>query len=122
MAGPRFCSNCGHPVVVGDARFCKDCGAALAAGLRLRQNLDWNPWIAAGLSIVPGLGQFYKGQRLYPLLWFVGVLIAYGAGPFGLVMHVVCIANAALAGAIEFPKSRLSAAGAGRVDGLANRQ
>jgi hypothetical protein len=119
MAGPRFCSNCGRPVVVGDARFCKDCGAALAAGLRFKQNLNWNPWIAAGLSIVPGLGQFYKGQRLYPVLWLVAVLVCYAAGPIGLVMHVVCIANAGLGGAIEFSRSGLTA---GRINGLPNQQ
>jgi hypothetical protein len=106
--GPRFCSNCGHPVVVGDARFCKDCGASLAGGLRFKQDLDWNPWIAMTLSLVPGLGQFYKGQRLYAGLWLIGVLIAYGAGLFGVLIHLVCIANAGVAGAIEFPQSRFA--------------
>jgi A2L zinc ribbon domain len=122
MAGPRFCSNCGHPVVVGDARFCKDCGATLAAGLRFKQDLNWNPWIAVALSVIPGAGQFYKGQHLYAALWLIGVLIAYAAGPVGLLLHLVCVANAGLAGAIEFPTSRLSASAAGRVDELTNRQ
>jgi len=122
MAGPRFCSNCGKPVVVGDARFCKDCGAALAGGLRFKQNLNWNPWLAASLSVIPGGGQFYKGQRLQAVLWFVGVPIAYYAGPVGLLLHLICIVNAALAGAIDFPGSRLSASGAGRARSLANRQ
>ena len=120
---PRFCSSCGHPVVVGDARFCKDCGAALGGGLRLKHDLRWNPWIAAVLSFVPGLGQFYKGQHWHAVLWFVGVLLAYGAGSFGVLLHLVCIANAALAGAIEFPRSRLAAPGPDRdVLGSINRQ
>jgi len=112
-AGPRFCSQCGHPVVVGDARFCKNCGGPLAAGLRLRHDLNWNPWIAAGLSLIPGLGHFYKGQHLYAVLWFFGVAIAYSAGPVGPVLHLVCITNATLGGAIEFPKSRISPSGTG---------
>jgi hypothetical protein len=109
-------------VVVGDARFCKDCGAALGSGLHFKHDLNWNPWIAAALSLIPGLGQIYKGERLYAVLWFVGVLLAYTAGPVGLLLHVVCITNAALAGAIEFPNARLSASAAGRVDGVSNRQ
>lgn len=120
MAGPRFCSNCGHPVVVGDARFCKDCGAALASGVRWKHDLNWNPWIAAGLSAIPGLGHFYKGQHLYAVLWFFGVLIAWNAGPIGLFLHLVCIANAALSGAIEFPRGQVAASG--RVNEMINRQ
>jgi hypothetical protein len=113
-ASPRFCSNCGHPVVVGDARFCKDCGAALAGGIRLKQHLDWNPWLAGCLSLVPGLGQLYKGQRWQAVAWFFGVVIAYGAFPFGALTHLVCVANAALGGALEFPRSGAPAAGANR--------
>ncbi len=120
MAGPRFCSSCGHPVVVGDARFCKDCGAPLSAGIHFKPDLKWNPWVAAGLSLVPGLGQFYKGQWLYAVLWFVGVMIAYTAGPLGVVLHLLCIVNAAVGGAIDLPAPRLP--GADRVDGFANRQ
>lgn len=122
MAGPRFCSNCGQPVVVGDARFCKDCGAALAGGLHFKQDLNWNPWLAASLSLMPGGGQFYKGQRLQAVFWFIGVSLAYTAGSVGLLAHLVCIANAALAGAIDFPGSRLPAPGARRADSMANRQ
>jgi zinc-ribbon domain len=121
-AGPRFCSNCGHPVVVGDARFCKDCGAALASGLRFKQNLAWNPWLAMTLSLIPGLGQFYKGQHLGAVLWFFGVVISYGAGLFGALLHLVCIANAGLAGAIEFPRGGFSPTSGQRVNELANRQ
>jgi hypothetical protein len=120
-ASPRFCSNCGQPERVGDARFCKNCGAALASGFHFKHDLDWNPWIAAGLSVLPGLGHLYKGQHLYAVLWFFGVVLAYYAGPIGPVLHLVCIANATLGGAIDFPKSRISAAGTGP-NGLANRR
>jgi hypothetical protein len=56
------------------------------------------------------------------VLWLVGVGIGYVAGPIGLVLHLVCLVNAGLAGAIEFPGSRLQPSGASRVNGLANRQ
>ena len=106
-------------MVVGDARFCKQCGAALSTGWRLRRDLDWNPWVAVTLSLVPGLGQFYKGQRWQALLWLTGVLAAYyGAPPFGLLLHLVCLANAGLAGAIDYPGPRLSS---GPQGGLVNR-
>jgi hypothetical protein len=108
-------------VVVGDARFCKDCGAQLASGLRFKQNLGWNPWFAMALSLIPGLGQFYKGKRLGALLWFLCVVIAYSAGLIGVLLHLVCIVNAGLAGAIDFPKGGLSASGQ-RISELANRQ
>jgi hypothetical protein len=109
-------------VVVGDARFCKDCGASLAGGLRFKHDLAWNPWIAMTLSLVPGLGQFYKGQHLKAMLWFVMVMIAHtGAPPFGVLLHLVCIANAGLAGAIEFPRHRFSA-DSDSLRGFLNRQ
>ena len=73
------------------------------------------------LSLVPGLGQFYKGQRLYAVLWFVLVLIAYcGAEPLGILLYLICIANAGLAGAIELPQTRYSVSGAN--GGFVNRQ
>lgn len=112
-AGPRFCSQCGHPVVVGGARFCKNCGGALSSGIHLKQDLRWSPWIAAGLSLVPGLGHLYKSQPLYAVLWFIGVGIGYYAGPIGLIVHLVCVVNAAVGGAIEFPRSRISVSGTG---------
>ena len=111
-------------MVVGDARFCKDCGASLARGLRFKHDLAWNPWIAMTLSLVPGLGQFYKGQHLKALLWLVLVLFSYGAPPFGVLLHLVCIANAGLAGAIEFPRPAFSHSGADNnaMRGFVNRR
>lgn len=105
---PRFCSSCGRPVVVTDASFCKECGGALASGLRLRPDLGWNPWMAAGLSVVPGLGHFYKGRRVQAMVWLVAVVLAYTAYPFGYLLHLICAANAALGDAIEFGPRRSS--------------
>ncbi|MGH7932127.1 MAG: hypothetical protein ACREQN_03060 [Candidatus Binataceae bacterium] len=98
----RFCSQCGNPVVVADASFCKDCGAALQSTTWFRHNITWRPWVALALSIVPGLGQIYKGHRWRALAWFFGVMICYGlAQPLGIIMHIICACNAALAGAIR---------------------
>lgn len=89
-------------MVVANASFCKECGAALsvrAAG-RVR-DLGWKPLIAAGLSIVPGLGHLYRHHPWKGLAWFIGVSVAYGAQPLGFTLHLVCAANAALTGLIR---------------------
>ncbi|MGH7987806.1 MAG: hypothetical protein ACREQX_16200 [Candidatus Binataceae bacterium] len=54
------------------------------------------------LSVIPGLGQMYKGHPWRALGWFFGVIISYGiAFPLGLIIHLICAGNAALAGAIR---------------------
>jgi len=99
---PRFCSRCGKPVVVKDASFCKECGAPLNASLWIRQNPGFNPVMAAILSMIPGLGHLYRGRVGRGIMWFFGVSFAYGASfPLGVLIHVICAANAALAGTIS---------------------
>src|SRR5579883_1271543 len=78
---PRFCSQCGSPVVVADAKFCKNCGAPL---LLIRDNISWRPMLAIFLSVIPGLGQLYKGQAARGLLWFIFVAVS-GAVPQTIV-------------------------------------
>jgi hypothetical protein len=98
----RFCSQCGSAVVVADASFCKECGAPLPSTVWLSPSIKWNPWTAALLSVIPGLGHWYKGARLRGFAWFVAVLFAYGlAPPIGLMIHVICAGNAALEGALR---------------------
>ena len=98
----RFCSQCGQAVTVADATFCKECGAPLAGALWLRHEITWRPIVAFALSFVPGLGQFYKQQRVRAVLWFLCVLYAYQmAPPLGLLLHLICAGNAAFAGAIR---------------------
>jgi len=70
-------------------------------GLWFKADLRWNPLLALALSIVPGLGQFYKGQRAFAAGWFLLVVVAYTAPPLGYLLHAVCALNALLAGAIE---------------------
>jgi TM2 domain-containing membrane protein YozV len=99
---PRFCSQCGQPVVVAGANFCKECGAPLAATVWLSRDLKWRPLTAFVLSIIPGLGQWYKGQPIRGLIWFLVVGLFYGgASPFAPILHLICAANAAFAGAIR---------------------
>jgi hypothetical protein len=98
---PRFCSRCGSAVVVVDASYCKECGAPLAATVWLNRAISWRPGTALLLSILPGLGQWYKGQRLRGVIWFLVVLVFYGLQPVGLMLHIICAGNAALSGAFK---------------------
>ncbi len=100
---PRFCSRCGKPIVVMGASFCKECGAPLSETVWLDHNMwRWSPWTALILSLIPGLGHWYKGLRKRALLWFVSVSVFYGIAPsIGLTMHIICAINAALGGAIR---------------------
>ena len=58
----------------------------------------FSPLVAALLSfIIPGLGQLYKGQPINGLVWFVAVIIGYIAFIVpGLVLHLCCVAGAAM--------------------------
>jgi hypothetical protein len=98
----RYCSQCGQAVTVNDAVFCKECGAPLAGTIWLSHEITWRPFVAFALSIVPGLGHFYKRQPWRGMLWFLFVAYMYMAAPFlGWIMHLICAGNAALSGAIK---------------------
>ncbi|HKV54640.1 MAG TPA: zinc ribbon domain-containing protein [Candidatus Binataceae bacterium] len=99
---PRFCSQCGDPVVVSDASFCKNCGAPLAATVWFSHDITWRPIVAIALSIIPGLGHWYKGQPGRGLAWFTFVIFLYAAAaPIAYVVHLICAGNAGLGGAIR---------------------
>ncbi|MGD0670917.1 MAG: hypothetical protein ABSB13_02495 [Candidatus Binatus sp.] len=99
---PRFCSRCGQPIVVADASFCKSCGAPVTRFPLLRRDRGYSPMLALVLSIVPGVGQIYRGKPLRGILWFFGVSLAYGAGPpLGILIHLICAANAAFSDALR---------------------
>jgi|SRR5271167_2079300 len=98
----RYCSQCGQPVTVNDALYCKECGAPLAGTIWLSHEITWRPFVAFALSIVPGLGHFYKRQPGRGVLWFLFVIYMYMAAPFlGWIVHLICASNAALSGAIK---------------------
>jgi ribosomal protein L37E len=94
---PRFCSRCGQAVVVAEARFCKECGWPLPdQTARLINVRAESRFLPAALSIVPGLGHLYRGHPLRAMMWFFGIATAYAmAQPLGLLLHLVCAANAA---------------------------
>jgi TM2 domain-containing membrane protein YozV len=99
---PRFCARCGQPIVVAEASFCKSCGAPVTRFPLMRRDPGFNPILALVLSIVPGVGQIYRGKPFRGILWFFGVSIAYGIGtPLGILIHLVCAANAAFSGALR---------------------
>ncbi|MBV8453712.1 MAG: zinc ribbon domain-containing protein [Deltaproteobacteria bacterium] len=100
---PRFCAQCGAPVVVADANFCKNCGAPLTNTVWFNSDISWRPRVAAALSIVPGLGHWYKGERVRGLLWFIFVMMLYSSNApvLGFLLHLICISNAGLGGAIR---------------------
>lgn len=98
---PRFCSRCGHPIVVAGAEYCKNCGAPLAGTRIFMRDPGFNPAVAFVLSLIPGLGHIYKGRVGRGVIWFFVVSIAYTMGPIGLLMHLICAVNAALKGALQ---------------------
>jgi zinc-ribbon domain len=100
---PRFCSQCGNPVVVADASFCKNCGAPLSATVWLSHDVPWRPKVAVLLSIIPGLGHWYKGEPGRGFLWFISVVVflLLDAWPMGGLLWLICACNAGVAGAIR---------------------
>ena len=72
-------------------------------GLRLlRRTPGFNPVLALIFSIVPGVGHIYRGKPFKGIMWFFFVSIAYGMGPaFGILIHIICAANAAFSDAIR---------------------
>jgi hypothetical protein len=93
---PSFCSRCGAPIVVADASFCKSCGAPISRFPLLRREHGFSPVLALVLSIVPGVGHIYRGKPFKGILWFFGVSFAYTVNPpLGVVIHMICAANAA---------------------------
>jgi len=96
---PQYCARCGEPLVVPDAAYCKACGAAVTSLHGRPAGFDRGAAIAAGLSIVPGLGHLHRGRPFAAGAWFLGVLFFYHLGPVGFLVHLACAANAALGGA-----------------------
>lgn len=58
---------------------------------------SWSPGVAAVLSLViPGAGQMYKGSIAAGLLWLLFVVLGYVCLIVpGLILHLLCIVNAA---------------------------
>ena len=68
----------------------------------LSRDAGYSPLLALVLSIVPGVGHIYRGKPGKGILWFFGVSFAYGMGPpLGILIHIICAANAAFSGALR---------------------
>jgi len=76
------CPSCGHPINP----------QAIETSQR-----SWNPGVAAVLSLViPGAGQMYKDHIGAGILWFIFIVGGYSLFIIpGLVLHLLCIFNAA---------------------------
>jgi TM2 domain-containing membrane protein YozV len=110
---PRFCSQCGQPVVVAGAVFCKECGARLnASGVLGELKGNTTAAVAFVLSVVPGLGHFYAGRTGRAIMWFMAVLaIAYPISwSLGLLMHLVCGVSAARAAMLDAERHSMARA------------
>src|SRR5260370_32464733 len=94
---PRFCSQCGQPVTVADAVFCKECGAPLAVTAWFSHDISWRPWIALLLSVVPGLGHFYKAQAGGGIACLVAlVFFLMRPPPLGFIFYILLAFNASI--------------------------
>ena len=103
----KACQYCGEEIL-STAKKCKHCGEFLDPILRDQQRIDSqisksmnsqvsNPGVPAVLSlIIPGAGQMYKGQVGGGVVWLICVTLGYIAFILpGLILHIVCIVDAA---------------------------
>jgi hypothetical protein len=94
------------PISVAGASFCKECGAPLSTSRTLIRANTMRPLVAFLLSVVPGLGHVYQGHVTRGIAWFFGVAIAYGAGPIGYLLHLICAVSAASYGGNRYDERR----------------
>lgn len=97
------CPSC-KKVQSSQVKFCPACGANMATGDKPQQQTIvvehkplWSPGVAAVLSFfIPGAGQVYKGKVLGGLVWFFFVVVGYAILVIpGIILHLICIFNAA---------------------------
>lgn len=92
------CPECGEQISSA-ASACAKCGHPIRGGGGYDNSSDqkWHPGIAAVLSLlIPGAGQMYRRRVGAGLVWLLVVVIGYVLLIIpGLILHVICIINAA---------------------------
>jgi hypothetical protein len=87
---------------VEGASFCRHCGARVGQSGALARDFGSRRVIAFALSAFPGAGHMYQGHPWRAIAWFFGVAMAYGSSfQLGLMVHLICGANAASYGRIR---------------------
>jgi hypothetical protein len=81
------------------ATTCPSCGHPINPQPIETSRRSWNPGVAAVLSLfIPGAGQVYRGQTGAGILWLIIVVGGYFLFIIpGVVLHLICIFNAARA-------------------------
>lgn len=88
MASTVLCGHCGKPLP-GPGSPCPSCGARPGPGAWIRPAKS--PWVAAGLSVIPGLGHIYLGHHRKGLFY---MLAAGGLEFFGFDLDLTAVGAA----------------------------
>jgi TM2 domain-containing membrane protein YozV len=73
MASEVLCGRCGS-VLANPNSACPRCGAPASGGYQATRVMPRkDPFVAAALAVVPGMGHFYLGQPLKGLAYLLGV-------------------------------------------------
>ena len=76
MASEVLCGRCGA-LLTNPVLPCPSCGAPASGSFSYappRPGVRKNPWVAAGLAIIPGMGHLYLGQNLKAAGFFAGLV------------------------------------------------
>jgi TM2 domain-containing membrane protein YozV len=75
MASEVLCGRCGA-LLTNPVAPCPRCGAPASGSFRYspRPASRKNPWVAAGLALIPGMGHLYLGQNVKGMGFLFGLV------------------------------------------------